>query len=381
MDIPDQTQQEMLRRLGFGIKELDGRQALVTVPSYRVDILAEIDLIEEIARLNDYNNIPAEAHASVTFDLEVHPLLKLMEDTRGFFIDSGFMETTGFYMTDPEAAAAYGTPVELRNALGRDSSMLRTSLVPGMARATALNERYGRRDLRLFEVGKAFRKGRPDQGTIPGIVEVQELAVLMSGAAEPVAWDVPARNSDMQDLRGMLDRYFARIRAVDIVYSPVAESRWGIDAPALAVFAGGEEIGRLGRVDPWALERYDVAGKPVVALLDIERLARHAYRPARYAPPSKFPVVERDISLQVDAGVSHALLESTIRASGEPLLSGVRLFDLYQGKGVEPGKKSVAYALRFTSYDRTLDESTIEEKMTAIIQRLESEHGAKLRGG
>jgi phenylalanyl-tRNA synthetase beta chain len=83
----------------------------------------------------------------------------------------------------------------------------------------------------------------------------------------------------------------------------------------------------------------------------------------------------------VDAGVSHALLESTIRASGEPLLSGVRLFDLYQGKGVEPGKKSVAYALRFTSHDRTLDESTIEEKMTAIIQRLESEHGAKLRGG
>jgi phenylalanyl-tRNA synthetase beta chain len=289
MDIPDQTQREMLRRLGFGLKDLDGRQAMVTVPSYRVDILSEIDLIEEIARLNDYNNIPAEAHASVTFDLEVHPLLKLMEDTRGFFIDSGFMETTGFYMTDPEAAAAYGTPVELRNALGRDSSMLRTSLVPGMARATALNERYGRRDLRLFEVGKAFRKGRPDQGTIPGIVEVQELAVLMSGAAEPVAWDVPARNSDIQDLRGMLDRYFARIRATDIVYNPVAESRWGIDAPALAILAGGggdrptwpgRSVGagtlRCGRETSDRIDRYRAAGTP--------RLPAGALRPAVEVP-------------------------------------------------------------------------------------------------
>jgi phenylalanyl-tRNA synthetase beta chain len=210
---------------------------------------------------------------------------------------------------------------------------------------------------------------------------MQELAVLMSGQAEPIAWDVPARPSDIHDLRGILDRYFDRIAARDISYRAVDEAQWGVGAPALAIFAGDAEIGRLGPVDAAAVERFDIAGGPVIALLDIERLAPHAFRPARYLPVSKFPVVERDLSLIVDASVPSASLESSIRSAGGELLSGVRLFDLYQGKGIEEGKKSVAYSLRFTSYDRTLDDATIEGMMSRIIKQLESEHGAKLRGG
>jgi phenylalanyl-tRNA synthetase beta chain len=245
----------------------------------------------------------------------------------------------------------------------------------------ALNERYSRPDLRLFEVGKAFRQGRPDQGTIPGIVETQELAVLMSGQAEPVAWDIPARKSDIHDLRGMLDRYFDRIALRDIDYLPVDEARWGIGAPALAVLAGGKEIGRIGPLDPSLIERFDISGAPVLALFNLEELARLAYVAPQYVPPSKYPTVERDISLLVERGVTSGAIEGTIREAGGELLSGVRLFDLYEGKGMEPGTKSVAYTLRFTSPERTLEDTTIDETVRRIVSQLASEHGAKLRGG
>jgi phenylalanyl-tRNA synthetase beta chain len=389
---------EALQRIGREVESLQkrGREALesrgihfpfsgehrvtVTVPTYRVDIIEEIDLIEEIARLHGYDNIPTDSRASVSFNLDVEPLQKLMDGTRHFFIDSGFTEATGLYMTDPESAETWGKPVVLRNALGRDYSMMRTSLAPGMAKTVALNERHSRPDLRLFEVGKAFRQGRPDQGTIPGIVETEELAVLMSGLAEPIAWDTPSRNSDIHDLRGTMDRYFDRIAIRDVDYRPVDEARWGIGAPALAVFVGGEEVGRVGPLDPSLLERFDIRGTPVLALFNLEAIARRAYTPARYSAPSKYPTVERDISILVDQSTANGAMEETIRASGGELLSGVRLFDLYEGKGMEPGKKSVAYSLSFTSHERTLDDATIEEAMQRIIASLVEQHGAQLRG-
>lgn len=353
---------------------------MVTVPSWRADIFGEIDLIEEIARMYDYDNIPPERSATVTFDLATDPLLKLIERTRAFFVDNGFTETVGYYLTDPESATAYGKPVELMNPIGRDYSMLRTSVVPGMAKIIGLNERYGRADLRLFEVGQAFRAARPDQGVIPGIVEMTELSVALNGAALPTAWDVKGREADLYDLRGIVDRYLERIGIRNASYKPSDDVKWGFGAPALAVFTGDDEVARLGPIDADLMSRHDIAGHPVVAVFDLERLARHAFGTGRYKAPSKFPVVHRDISIIVDAGISNTSLEETIRSSAGELLSGVSLFDLYQGKGIEPGKKSLAYSLAFTSYERTLEDAAIDEQIGRVVGNLQKEHGAVLRG-
>jgi phenylalanyl-tRNA synthetase beta chain len=375
------TQIDLLKRLGFGVDRVDDDRAMVVVPSFRSDIFAEIDLIEEIARLNGYDAIPADSRANVAFDLHADPLLKLIEQTRAFFVDNGFAETVSLHMTDPETAERFGKPVALRNALGRDYSVLRTSLSPSMAKIAVLNQRHGRPDLRLFEIGKAFRASRPDRGIIPGIVEMQELAVLIAGAAEPAAWDIPARPSDIHELRGLFDRYFSRIGARDVAYRLVEEAQWGIAPPALAVTIGGEEIARIGQLDEWLAERYEIEGKPVLALLDLERLVPRLAGQPQFRQPSKFPVVQRDLSLLVDAATPNDALETTIRSAGGQLLSDVRLFDLYKGKGIDPGKKSLAYALYFTSYERTLDDATIEKQIETIVRRLESEHRAQLRAG
>lgn len=376
IDISPERQGELLRRLGFEVEMREEGRCMVGIPSFRIDIFREIDLIEEIARLNGYDEIPAETRGTVSFSTEVDPELRIIDDTRSFFADTGYMEIVPLYLSDPETAGAYGRPVKLKNALGRDFSALRTSLAISMSKTLGFNQRHGRRDLRLFEVGKAFRTSSPDKGVVPGFVETRELAVAMVGIAEPIAWDVPERDVDLQDLRGVVDRYLDRLAVRNVEYRPVVEARWGIGAPALALFVGGEEIARLGPLDADLISRDDVSGAPVILLLDLERLARHAYAQAQYVAPSRFPVVRRDVSFLVDAGTPNDLLEGTIRGAGGALLSGVRLFDLYQGKGVEPGKKSLAYALSFTAYDRTLDDATVDAVMASVRDALAAERGA-----
>jgi phenylalanyl-tRNA synthetase beta chain len=352
---------------------------MVTVPTWRADIFGEIDLIEEIGRIHGYDNIPVEPRATVTFDLSVDPEQKLTGLTRSFFVDNGFTEIVPYYLTDPETASAYGKPVELRNGLGRDFSMLRTSVVPSMARTIASNQRYSRGDLRLFEIGTAFRAARPDQGVIPGIVEMTELSIAAAGAAGVQGWDVPSRDADIYDLRGMIERYLDRVGVANVSFTASDDAKWGFGAPALAIFAGEDEVGRLGPFDPALAGRHDIAGAPLVAVFDVARLARHAFGENKYKAPSKFPVVHRDISLTVDAAVANADLERTILSAGGTLLSGVRLFDLYDGKGIEPGKKSVAYTVSFTSFDKTLEDGAVEEAMKRIVKRLDADLGAKLR--
>jgi phenylalanyl-tRNA synthetase beta chain len=212
------------------------------------------------------------------------------------------------------------------------------------------------------------------------VVETLELSVVMSGRAEPWAWDVSGRGQDLYDLRGVLDRYFSRIGLKEIEYRSSDSAQWGIGALALEIRAGGEEIGRLGPVDAGTLSAFDIDGVPVIALFDLTRIARRAFTDGRYVAPSKFPAVVRDISIVLDAAVANAAVEGTIRAAGGALLSGVSLFDLYAGKGVPEGKKSLAYSLTFTPSERTMEDAEVEVLMGGIIKRLAEEHGAELRG-
>ena len=375
---PDE-QVRLLESIGFSVVEKNDDQAVLTIPTWRTDVSMEIDLVEEIARLHDYANIPVDTKATVSFDLKNDPLQDAVAKTRQFFVANGYAEVVAPYQTDPESAARYGKPIELRNALGRETSFMRSNLLPGFGKIVGLNQRHSRPNLRMFETGKAFRKGREDQGDIPGVVEMEELAVVMAGEAEPSAWDIRTRQVDLYDMRGLCDRYLATLGYRNISYKAVEEDLWGIETPALALFVGEQEVGRLGYLDTWIREREDLSGKPVVLLLDLGRLAATPMEDRKYRAPSKFPAVDRDISVLVEASVQNAEMENTIRTSGGDLLRHVRLFDLYRGDKIEQGKKSVSYALQFASDDRTLEDGIVEDTMKAIVQSLTEKHGAALR--
>ncbi|MBK8911880.1 MAG: phenylalanine--tRNA ligase subunit beta [Chlorobi bacterium] len=373
---PDQA--ALLRRLGFGVAESENG-ADVTVPSYRVDIYGEIDLIEEIGRLYGCDNIPEDTRAPISMDTSEDPLLKTIAETRRFLVDNGFAEIVGLHLTSPEIAAQFGNPVHLKNSLGRDTSAMRTSLAPTLANVAGLNERHSRPDQKLFEIGKAFRRSQSGKGVIPGFVEMTELGALISGAAEPSGWDTPARQFDLFDLRAAAERLLGRLSVREATFAPVEVPQWGIGAPALAIHIGGQEVGRMGPLDASAAKHYDLLKQPFLLLLDLELVANHAFQQNSYRAPSRFPVVHRDIAVILPAAVPNGAVESTIRVAGGALLSGLRLFDLYQGKGIEPTEKSLAYSISFTSHDQTLEDAEIERVMGQIVAAVSAEHGARLR--
>lgn len=379
--IEDTIQISCLERLGFGVEKKDEISLNVTVPTWRGDVVEEVDLIEEIARLHGYEHIPDDARATVSFSLESDPLEKLIELSRSFFADNGCAEVVSLYLTDPETAGTYGTPVVLRNGLGHDFSVMRTSMVPSLAATIGRNRRHQRPDLRLFEIGNAFRRGRPEQGVIPGVVEMTEVAVAFAGSAEPGGWGVPARNADLYDLRGLVERYFSRCSVDRISWRPVEEAQWGFGAPAIAIFAGDDEVGRLGPFDAALIERHDLDPASVIMVMDLERLLPHAFTHRTYVAPSRFPAVQRDISFLVGDAIPAATLEETIRSAAGDLLRDLHLFDLYTGKGIDPGRKSMSYALSFISSERTLEVPDVEVAVRSIVDALVQKHGAELRGG
>jgi phenylalanyl-tRNA synthetase beta chain len=343
-------------------------------------VYGEDELIEEIARLHGYDSIPMESRAAVAFDLYPTPMQTLIARTRTFLVDAGYTEVVAPFLTDPESATPYGTPVELRNALGRDLSVLRTSVVPSMARVIAYNSRFGYADLQLFEIGTAFRRGREDQGVIPGVVETEELSIVVTGSAPPRSWDSPSRDVDIYDARGIAERYLARVGVKSVRVEAVTDAKWGFGAPALALFAGGDEVGRIGPIDESLRARHDIGFAANIVVIDLRRLVPHAFASQQFIAPSKYPSVGRDIAVVAPVGVANANIEATIRSAAGPLLREMQLFDLYAGKGIEEGKRSLAYALRFQSGDRTLEELEVDVAMNAIRSALKSEHGLVIRG-
>ena len=377
--IEPERQIAILASLGFEVLDLQDESVGLGVPSWRTDVTGEIDLIEEIGRVNGYGEIPADPRAMIGSFAEVEPLQETIAGTRRFFVANGFSEVVAPNQTDPESAQRYGKAIELRNALGLDTSFMRTNLLPGLGRIVGLNQRRSRPNLRLFEIGKAFREGREGEGTIPGIVEVEELALVLTGAGEPTAWDRREYQTDLYDLRGIIDRYLDHLGAHRRDYRPVEEERWGIGQPALALYVDDVEIGRLGPLDEWICSRYDLIGCPSVLLLDLEKLSGLKGSTPQYVPPSKYPSVDRDISLVLDAGLANAQVEERIVELGGELLQSIRLFDLYQGKGIPEGKKSFSYSLVFGSGERTLEDEEVEKQVGEIIAGLAKSFGAELR--
>ncbi len=379
LEIEHERQIGILEALGCKVVKREQDGATFLVPTWRTDITQEIDLIEEIARVNGYGAIPDDTRAMIGIFVGVDPVQELIGRTRQFFVANGFTEVVAPYQTDPESAQQYGEAVELRNALGEDTSFMRTNLLPGLGKIISLNERHSRRNLRLFEIGKAFRSAGQSEGIIPGIVEMEELALVVAGKAGPFAWDVKEREVDLYDLRGVVDRYLGSLGLGSGEYRPVNQAKWGIGVPALALFVNNQEVARLGSIDDWVLKRYDIASQPYVMLLDMERLSKAKKGTSQYVPPSKYPVVDRDISILLDASVHSGDVEAMIQKRGGELLQEMQLFDIYQGKGIPKGKKSISYGLKFGSKEKTLEEAHVDEQLKQILKGLMEEFKAELR--
>jgi phenylalanyl-tRNA synthetase beta chain len=372
IEIPDAEVRRLLESLGFSLTmRADGWD--VAVPTRRVDVLREVDLIEEVARHYGFDRIPVTFPALVAAPPPVDPRITRARQLRAVLTAAGFSEAVTFgFIADAAGApfAAEGDMVAIANPLSENYGVLRPSALPGLVDAVAHNRRREQRDVRLFEIGNRFtRKGG----------ERRSVACVWTGVAGGDHWSGGSRPVDFFDIKGVAERIAEAVR-VPVRTEPHRES-WLMPGRAAALFTNGTRIGVIGQLARPVVEAHGLSGDEAVyaADIDLDALDAAAAPAMRYEPLPRYPSVVRDISMLVDDTVASADIRSTIRAAAPSTLVRVREFDRYQGKGIPENKVSLSLRLTFRSTDRTLTDAEVQEAMHAIVAALKDRHAAAQR--
>jgi phenylalanyl-tRNA synthetase beta chain len=370
--VPDAEVTAILTSLGFGVAPAAEGWA-ITVPTRRVDVLREVDLIEEVARHYGFDRIPATFPALRTAAAAMDPRITRARHLRRVLTGAGFCEAVTFGFIAESAAApfaAYGDVAPIQNPLSETFAVLRPSALPGLLDALAHNRRREQRDVRLFELGNVFSRAAGER---------QSLALAWTGGSDAPHWSGAVSDVTFFDMKGAMDRV---CRALNVAATSVPHTEsWLVAGQTAALMAGGRRIGVFGRLTKALAERHGLPGDDAVFVSDVDLdAAGTAVSPAlRVAPLPRYPSVTRDVAVLVGDALPAAELRATIRRAGPPSLADVREFDRYQGKGVPDGKVSLALRLTFRAADRTLTDGEVQTAMETIVHALSSEHGAVQR--
>jgi phenylalanyl-tRNA synthetase beta chain len=377
-DLPADDMAGLLKRLGMEV-EAKGGQLLVTPPSVRVDLKEEIDLVEEVARIYGYDKLEPTEHADsvaaqVTGSWAVRDLL------RDVLTGAGFSEIQTYSFVSPagvELIGAAGDPektdfVKLINPLGEENSVMRTTLLPNMLDVLARNFNRGNADCALFEIGNTFHMGQKTAEGLP--TERLSLCAAFYRKGGPQLFR-SGKDADFFLLKGALEKVFAKLGLGAPPLAPEEHSpTWH---PGRCALVAG--YGVIGEVHPDVLARYGIEERVCAFELDFDALAAAAALKREYAPLPKHPAATRDIALLAPEEVTVGALEGVIREKGGKTLESCGLFDVYRGKQVPEGKKSLAFSLTFRAQDRTLTDEEVNKTLSRILKSLESDCGAILR--
>lgn len=393
IEIPAEKAAFLLEQIGFAVMRHDG-VLQCTVPTYRPDVEQEVDLIEEVARLYGYDRIPEPERVSVP-SRQPRPLRadRLRRTTRELLRGLGFREVQTNSMLPENRAEQFNQPslapaaadhapplVETLNPISREMATLRPTLLPGVLEVMQHNRNHGQEALRFFEFGHVFHRSAPDADTIvPGFLERETLLVALSGPQAPIHWDAAPREADFFDLKGVVQTVLRTLRIDGIEMLPAATDD-PLTTYRLDVTVRDDHVGTVTRLADPVTRAFDLDTPVFTAELDWDVLAPHAALPEerRYTPVSRFPVVERDLAVLVDAAEPVGPIVDTLQAEGRPLVQEVSVFDIYEGEGVPAGRKSVAFRLRFGA-DRTLKDEEVDARVHDMLSALEQRHHAELR--
>jgi phenylalanyl-tRNA synthetase beta chain len=371
-----------------------GTAVVALVPTWRRDIEIEADLAEEIARIRGYELVPATLPDTAMPPWRPSPL-EVRDAVRGALVGAGLTEVAthalvsarhledfSWSVADTPAAgedARVGAAIGVTNPLSQDHAHLRQSLVGSLVEAVSTNVRRGRVDVAIFEVGKGY--GRLDDAPH----EWWRLGLALAGAFEPASWNRQARAADIDDAKGAIELLAKVLGARRPTYTPLADEPMlhpgrSARASALAADSSLAISGVVGELHPSLLQRWEQRiDRLVIAELSVAGLSSGQLVDARSVPPSRFPPVERDLAIVIGPERFGGEVEAVIRESGGSLLTDAVLFDLYRGRPLEPGERSLAYRLRFAADDRTLAEAEVEAAVAAVTAALTDRLGARIR--
>ncbi|MFA9461638.1 phenylalanine--tRNA ligase subunit beta [Thiohalorhabdus methylotrophus] len=370
---------DAFRRLSFEAEE-EGEEWEVVPPSFRFDLTLEADLIEEVARLHGYDQLPTarmvgpmEPHAGYETDVQDRPL-------RQALVDRGYREVITYSFVDPEIVARLdpeADPLALANPLSREQSVMRPDLFAGLLETAAANQARQNHRLRLFELGRVFpqREGALQQRDAIG--------GLLAGPVDPPHWEGRKRSADFFDAKGDVEALLRRAGVSSRRTELVADTHPALHpGQAARILVDGEETGWLGTLHPSLAEAVEVSMGTVLYQLDLEVLRGHSGGVPRYQPVSRLPVTHRDLAVVVPEAVTAAALEGLLAEGLEegPLsLVDWQIFDVYTGKGIEEGFKSMGLSLTLQARDETPTDEQIDAAVSQLVERFGNRLGATLR--
>ena len=377
--IPAAEQCDILRRLGFEITASSAETCTVRVPTWRHDASQEADLIEEIARFHGYDKIGVTLPAIEPSEQVFAPNDAKIRDLRRFLVGQGLTEFFNWTFSSPQEVADCALDgcklnmVALENPLSERQATMRPSLIPGLIANVSRNVRHGSMNIAAFEIGPVFVpvEGRdlPDEPMRAGVV--------VSGFAGEKHWSRPQAPIDFYDLKGYCEAifdFFGVPRTFEETeYGTFQEGQCG------AIMSGGAQVGVLGQVRDSILKVYDVEQPVFICEIDLEPLLASVAAAPQFAEIPMFPPSRRDIAVMVDYGVAAGAMRVAAIEAGGKLLKSVDIFDVYTGKQVGEGKKSVALSLVFQSDERTLTDQDTQKSWDRILKKLQTEFGAELR--
>lgn len=374
--INDADVEEILNRLGFQV-EKHASDWQVKTATYRFDMAIEEDLIEEVARIYGYNNIPNTAPlARLSMTDHQETALKLSR-VRAMLVARGFQEAITYSFVDPKLQKLVHPDSEamvLPNPISSEMSAMRLSMFTGLLNAVGYNQARQQGRVRLFETGLRFI---PDAQAESGVRQQAMLGAVIAGPQSDEHWSMESKTVDFFDLKGDLEAI------IGLTVSEAEFSFKGALHPAMhpgqcaEILRNDRVIGYIGAVHPSLEKPFGLNGKTIVFELELDALLQAKLPQAQAV--SKFPANRRDIAIVVDEEVAAGEVMTLIRKVGGNQLVGLNLFDVYRGKGVEQGKKSLAIALTLQDNTRTLEEKEIAEMVDTVVSALKSEFNASLR--
>lgn len=363
-----------LRGLGMIVTADGDGQWLVDVPSHRFDIKLEIDLIEELARLYGYNRLPVSAPKA---ELNLTPRPEAqgeLPQLRRLLVARGYQEAITYSFVEPGLNKLFdpaAEPLALANPISADMAVMRTTLWAGLSKAVQYNQNRQQPRVRLFESGQRFIP------SADGLQQEVMLSGIAAGSRLPEGWANAADKIDFFDVKADVEAILAQSGAGTVFrFAPV-------EHPALhpgqsaRILNGDEEVGLMGALHPQLVADLDLNGPVFVFELAVAKICQGEL--PRFAELSRYPEVRRDIALVVDREVLAQDLLSAIRDAAGEHLKNLRLFDVYEGKGIDPHRKSMAIGLTLQDSSRTLTDDEVNAVMDRVLQSLEQGFNATLR--
>jgi phenylalanyl-tRNA synthetase beta chain len=369
----------LLKKIDLAVQSSSRDELLVTVPSFRNDILEEIDVIEEVARVYGYNNIETKTHAAIDFSSNVRTDA-LQDEVREFLIGSGFNEIIAIGLQDEATMSLTGKPlVKALNPVSAEMAALRTSLVTSALGIVKHNQNHGIKDLRLFELGNIHLliDGK-SSNSLEAYKEEERLLLVISGNQVPVSYGNASRVVDALDMKGEVSALLSKF-CLDNYRFIYYDTHEVLSEPCVGIEINGTYAGFFGKIRKQIANKLDIDEAVFVCEMNIRAIRDGWVRDRKFSPLPKFPGVTRDLAFTVDATLPQNKVEDVIRQVGRPLCTNVVLFDTYSGQQTGKDKKSVAYALEFQSPDHTLTDEEIDHALAKIIETVQRQCNGVLR--